>query len=161
MVCAFSGHRPWRLPWGCREDSPQCMAVKLLMRQYIDRLAAEGYHHFMCGMALGADMYFAQTVLDCKRSAPSLVLEAVLPNAEQDTRWDTEFRTRYRLLLEQCDTVTVLECAYSQKSYLARNRYLVDHADLLMTLYDGGEGGTAYTVRYARQQGRKILPLWL
>lgn len=161
VICAFSGHRPWRLPWGNRESSPQCLAVKMLMRQYLDRLTAEGYNHFLCGMALGADFYFAQTVLDCKQSAPSLTLEAVLPNPEQDARWADEFRARYQALLAQCDKITVLEPEYSQQSYLARNRYLVDHSDLLMTLYDGGEGGTAYTVWYAQQQGRKILPLWL
>lgn len=161
MICAFSGHRPWRLPWGSREDAPECLAVKQLMRQYIDRLAAGGYQHFMCGMALGADMYFAQTVLDCKQTAPSLTLQAVLPHAEQDVRWDEEWKVRYHALLAQCDSVITLQPEYSQQSYLERNRYLVDHSDLLMTLYDGGEGGTAYTVRYAIQQGRKILSLWL
>ena len=35
---------------------------------------------------------------------------------------------------------------------------MVDNCDLLIAIYNGEEkGGTAYTVNYARQQGKEIL----
>jgi hypothetical protein len=37
---------------------------------------------------------------------------------------------------------------------------MVDHAEILMTVFDGSPGGTAATVRYAQAKGRKIMPLW-
>jgi uncharacterized phage-like protein YoqJ len=41
---------------------------------------------------------------------------------------------------------------------LERNRYMVDHAAYLLAVYDGGnKGGTAYTVRYAREKKREII----
>ena len=43
---------------------------------------------------------------------------------------------------------------------LRRNRTMADAAALLVTVYDGGPGGTAATIRYARQKGKQILPLW-
>ena len=42
--------------------------------------------------------------------------------------------------------------------YHARNRYLVDHADTLLALYNGTPtGGTAYTVKYAYQRNKEII----
>jgi uncharacterized phage-like protein YoqJ len=39
-----------------------------------------------------------------------------------------------------------------------RSRYLADHAEHLLAVYDGGsDGGTAYTIQYARMKGRKII----
>jgi uncharacterized phage-like protein YoqJ len=38
-----------------------------------------------------------------------------------------------------------------------RNRRLVDSAEHLLAVYDGGaHGGTAYTVKYAKQKSRQI-----
>ena len=64
---------------------------------------------------------------------------------------------RYRELLRQCDRVITLQERYTSGCMLARDRYLVDHADGLIAVYDGGsEGGTAYTVRYARQREKPV-----
>lgn len=161
LICAFSGHRPARLPWRYQEDAPQCAAVKQLLFETVQALAAEGYDRFLCGMAQGADWYFAEAVLRLRQQRQDVALHAVLPHGQQDARWCAEEQTRYRALLAQCQKVVVLQRDYTPDSYHQRNRYLVEHSDLLMTLYDGGSGGTAYTVRYAAQQGRQILPLWL
>ena len=43
---------------------------------------------------------------------------------------------------------------------LERNRFLVDHSDILLAVYNGERrGGTAATVRYAQRSGREILIL--
>ena len=36
---------------------------------------------------------------------------------------------------------------------LRRDRYLVDHASLLIAVYDGMLGGTMYTLSYAMKKG--------
>jgi len=41
---------------------------------------------------------------------------------------------------------------------LDRNRFLVEHADLLLAVYNGEQrGGTAATMRYAQKMGREII----
>lgn len=41
---------------------------------------------------------------------------------------------------------------------LERNRFLVDHAAALLSVYNGEQrGGTAATVRYAQKMGREII----
>ena len=41
----------------------------------------------------------------------------------------------------------------------ARNRYLVDHSDLLFAVFSGIRGGTSGTIDYAASRGRDILLL--
>ena len=79
MICAFTGHRPQRLPWGGREEDPRCQALKQLLRSAVDRMVEQGCRHFLCGMALGCDTYFAEVILEKKTQMPELCLEAVLP----------------------------------------------------------------------------------
>ena len=40
-----------------------------------------------------------------------------------------------------------------------RNRYLVDHASLLIAAYDGSSGGTRNTIQYAISRGLDIVDL--
>ena len=61
------------------------------------------------------------------------------------------------LILQSTDVIT-LESHYSSGCYHARNRYLVDHADSVLALYNGSPtGGTAYTVKYAYQRNKEIV----
>ena len=161
MVCAFTGHRPQRLPWGQREEDPRCRALKTLLYSAVLQASAQGCETFLCGMALGCDTYFAETVLRRKEQDPSLRLVAMLPCPEQARRWPEQDRRRYEALLAQCDRVRVLEPCYSEGCMLRRNRAMVDEAQLLISVFDGQPGGTASTVRYARERGVGILPVWV
>ena len=50
---------------------------------------------------------------------------------------------------------------YSDGCMLRRNRAMVDASQRIISVYDGGDGGTAYTVRYAERMGREIIRLWV
>ena len=63
MICAFTGHRPERLPWGRNEDDLRCAALKTLLRRTVREVYDRGFHTFLCGMARGCDQYFAEAVL--------------------------------------------------------------------------------------------------
>ena len=51
MICAFTGHRPERLPWGLNEDDARCAALKTLLRRTVREVYDRGFHTFLCGMA--------------------------------------------------------------------------------------------------------------
>ena len=41
---------------------------------------------------------------------------------------------------------------------MERNRFLVDHAGLVLAVYNGEpRGGTAFTVRYAQRTGKQVV----
>ena len=163
MICAFTGHRPERLPWGADETDARCLALKTLLRRAVLRAYEDGFRTFLCGMARGCDQYFAETVLSLTDAGqtPGVQLVALVPCPSQPDAWPETDRARYRALLDRCAGVEVLEDSYTEGCMLRRNRAMVLRADLLITVFDGTPGGTAATIRFAKQQGVELLPLWM
>lgn len=159
LTCAFSGHRPEKLPWGTDESDPRCVALKIQMERELRRLCEAGVGHFMFGMARGTDQYFLDVLTALRESYP-LKITAAVPCRYQQKLWPQPDKRRYLTQLGKCDEIRVLEDAYSHGCMLRRNRYMVEHADMLMTVYDGLGGGTGATVAYARARGLKIISLW-
>ena len=162
MICAFTGHRPERLPWGLHEDDLRCAALKTLLRRTVREVYDRGFHTFLCGMARGCDQYFAEAVLAARADgAQDAQLCALVPCPSQPDGWDEASVARYWALLAACDQLEVLEDHYSPGCMLRRNREMLRRAQLLISVYDGTPGGTASTVRLAKQQGIEVLPLWM
>ena len=153
ITCCFTGHRPSRLPWGTNENDPRCTALKAELTARLEGIYQAGYRRFLCGMALGCDMYFAEAVLALRESHPDVQLEAVIPCGSQPDRWNLAQRQRYNSLLDRCDKVTVLQIHYTPDCMQKRNRYMVEHSALLLACYNGYPGGTQSTLLYAQRQG--------
>ncbi len=153
-TCCFTGHRPDKLPWGNREEDPRCLALKRRLTQAVEGAYAQGCRHFICGMARGADLYFAEAVLALRRQHPDVTLEAARPCESQADRWPEAERQRYQAILDQCDSETLVQHHYDRFCMMRRNRYMVDRSARIMAVYDGvPKGGTAQTLAYAMRQG--------
>ena len=161
MVCAFTGHRPEQLSWGADERDARCAALKLQLGRMILRAFDAGCSTFLCGMARGCDMYFAEQVLLARETHAQMRLVAMIPCPSQPAMWPADERARYDALVAACDEVRVLEPSYSDGCMLRRNRAMVEAADVLITVFDGTPGGTAATVRYAGKLGCEIWPVWV
>ena len=161
MVCAFTGHRPEKLPWGSDESDPRCCALKLMLARVVEQAADNGVQVFCCGMARGCDLYFAEAVSALRKTRPELRLEAWLPCPGQADRWRSQDRIRWEKLLDGCDRVHIVERYYSQGCMLRRDKAMVDSADMVISVWDGSHSGTGWTVAYARQQGKRVEALWL
>lgn len=159
MKLAFTGHRPESLFLGENELSASAICIKALLADEIMQYAAQGYDTFMTGGARGDDILFAEQVLLVKGLAyPNIQLITVVPYKGQADNWTEAWRERYFRILEYSSDVITLAAHYSNGCYHIRNRYLVDHADRVLALYnDSRTGGTAYTVKYARQQNKEII----
>ena len=156
--CAFTGHRPQKFPWGYDETDPRCVALKKALTEQIAKLMEAGYTDFFSGMAEGTDTWAALAVLALKKENPALKLHCVLPCPGQADWWSASARELYFSILEQADEIVYVSREYSEDCMLERNRYLVNHADCLLAVYNGERrGGTAMTVRYAQKLGRKII----
>ena len=157
--CSFTGHRPTKLPWGYREDDPRCIALKERIFDAVEAAYAEGYTHFLCGMAQGCDMYFGEAVLALKERCSDVTLEAVIPCPEQTQNWPASARARHERIVEAADLETLVSEKYTADCMYRRNRYLVDHASLLVAVYDGLPGGTMQTITYAMNRGISIVDI--
>ena len=53
--CAFTGHRPQKLPWRYDESDAGCVRLKAILAVKIVELADTGTTTFLSGMAEGTD----------------------------------------------------------------------------------------------------------
>ena len=159
ISCCFTGHRPAKLPWGSREEDPRCAALKRRIADALEAAYQEGSRHFLCGMALGCDLYFCEAVLRLRAARPDVTLEAAIPCPTQAGAWPPAQRERYARLVAACDYETVVSARYTSACMHRRDRYMVDHASLLIAAFDGTPGGTRYTVEYAIRRGVSVVDL--
>ena len=152
----FTGHRPQSLQFRFNESDVRCQRLKILLASLIREKIENGVTHFLSGMALGVDCYAAEIVLELKKEFPSITLEAVIPCANQSSKWSEQQVTRYNKILEQCDNTTLLQQNYTPDCMAKRNRYMVDHSDCVIAVWNGKNSGTSLTVRYA---ATKKLPI--
>ena len=155
--CCFTGHRPQKLPWGMNEEDPRCLALKEELDARLTAIYELGYRHFVCGMAIGCDMYFAEAVLALRDRWPDVRLEAAIPFGDQPGRWNEEQRRRYNRVIDAADQLTVLQVHYTSDCMQRRNRYMVDRSSLLLACYDGRPGGTMQTILYAERSGVRVM----
>lgn len=159
ISCCFTGHRPEKLPWRYDEADPRCLALKRRITGAVNAAYQEGYRHFLCGMALGCDLYFCEAVLALRREHPEVTVEAAVPCPTQADAWPPDQRERYRRLLGACDFETLVSSKYTSYCMQRRDRYMVDHASLLIAAFDGTPGGTQYTIQYALSRQVSIIDL--
>ena len=157
--CCFTGHRPAKLPWRYDESDHRCLRLKDRIRDAVEIAYEQGYRHFLCGMAQGCDLYFCEAVLALRERCPDVTLEAAIPCPTQADSWPTAQRERYGRLVAACDYVSMVSAVYSSSCMLRRDRYMVDHASLLIAAFDGSSGGTRYTVEYALNRGLSIVDI--
>lgn len=158
-TCTFTGHRAEKLPWGYNESDPRCRRLKRTLYDTLEAVYESGFRRFICGMAEGCDLYFCEAVLALREGHSDITLEAAVPFTGQAEHWGASQRQRYDSLIARCDTVTVLQEHYSPGCMMKRNRYMVDHADLIIACYDGKSGGTLNTLRYAIGRDIQIVHL--
>ena len=157
-ACALTGHRPNRFHFGYDENHKDCLKLKMVLREQIEKLVAKGVTTFYSGLALGMDTWAASTILDIKKCNPSINLHAAIPFKAQANSWSIEQQELYHELLAQCDNAVVMSEKYTRACYFVRNRYMVDNSKYLLAVYDGGKkGGTAYTTKYGQAQKRELI----
>lgn len=106
-------------------------------------------------LRVGMEIWAAEIVLSLRKQFP-VTLEAVLPCEEQDARWPLESPKRYQAIITQCDKVTLLQTRYTPVCFDRRNRYMVDHSDLIIAVWNGSPSGTGNTISYAKSLEKRI-----
>lgn len=150
-IACFSGHRTVKMYTG--ED----MSVRLTdaLKHAIER----GYKCFLSGACEGFDIVAAEACIALRKEYP-IKIYAIVPFPAQAKSWAPDVQERYRAMLGEANGVVTLSERYYRGIYHTRNRYMVDKASLLITCFNGAPGGTAYTVRYAKEQELEVQNLY-
>lgn len=149
----FTGRRPQNLPWRFNETDPRCVNLKKILENKIDAAIADGFTHFISGMALGVDTWAAEIVISRKAAGAKITLEAALPHPKQAAGWSASHKIRYERILKQCDKITCVCEKFSYSCLMQRNCYMVDNSDMVIAVTDGFTGGSGKTALYARSKG--------
>ena len=164
IAAAFTGYRPSKMPFP--QTAENIRHYQLRIKAEVERQAALGVRYFMSGMCNGADLWAAEAVLAVKREkAPHIGLYAIVPFEGQDRYFSPAEKETYRQILAGTEKTVVLSPPVSGRSAAAkafdqRNRYMVDHCDVLIALCEHQNikpGGTRNTVRYAEEKGKTIV----
>jgi hypothetical protein len=111
-------------------------------------------------LAAGADQLFATELL-----ATGGRLHVVIPATGYAATLDHHAAASYeRLLAAATDTTRLPFPAPNEAAYDAAGRWIAEHSDLLIAVWDGeparGLGGTADAVAHARELGREVRIIW-
>lgn len=150
-TACFTGHR--EIPFSQRK------LLEQLLDSVIEALYKNGVIFFGCGGAYGFDMMAEYAVIRAKQRHSEIKLILVLPCKEQDKYWNEESKIMFRDILTKADKVVYTVESYSSGCMHKRNRHLVDYSGYCIAYKANDSGGTAYTVRYAEQNGLKVINL--
>lgn len=150
-TCAFAGLRPHKLPF--EEGGDYFNMLNKVMKCTVEEAIDKGYTTFLSGGAMGADLWFAEIVLELRKENPALRLICILPCETQANSWPEPWRDRYFSVCAASDDVEYISHPYTKSCYFERNRALIDRSSLLIALHGRStRGGTAYTIAYAKEK---------
>lgn len=152
---AVTGHRPDKL-FGYDLMAPGYGAIRTELKKIFTEY---GCAALWTGMALGIDQLAALAVLDLNDAGAGITLKAAIPCQGHSSRWPERSRLLYDAILSKCqEKITVTPEPYAAWMMQKRNEYMVDRADLVVAVWDGGKnGGTWNCVNYALKKDRPVL----
>lgn len=147
-VC-FTGHRPEKLTMSETD-------VKTGLTEQIRKAISERYTTFITGMAKGVDLWAGKIVADLRDSGSDIKLIAASPYEGFGKGWAPEWQSLSQEILQRADLVKYVCSGYNKGCFMTRNKWMVDHSNLVIAIFNGEKGGTKNTIDYARKQGIEV-----
>ena len=119
-------------------------------------------HVVISGMAQGFDQALATAAF--QHGIPFI---AAVPFPHQAYAWPKGAQLAYSNLLTQARHIAIIDqdhdlfgTAEIAQAFKKRNRWMVDRATHIVSLWDGSGGGTKHCVEYGEHKRRKFYSLW-
>ena len=148
-TCCFTGHR----------NIAMCDVPYVLQRttEYVHMLIDRGIIYLGVDGALGFDSLAAEMLFKIRDTEyPRMKVILVYPFDGYTNRWNDKQKEKHRIRLPLYDKVVCVFERCNKDAYLERNRYLADHSGYCVCYCNRSWGGTAYTVRYAKQRNLEV-----
>lgn len=149
-TCCFTGHRDLPLEKAQEIAEQTTNEIRRLIVNH-------GVCFFGVGGAIGYDTLAAKILFRLRETDfPNIKVILVYPFDGYTDRWSAMQKAEYKRLFPQYDKVVCVCGNPSKEAYLARDRHLIDSSDYCIAYCIRDYGGTAYTIRYAKQRGVSI-----
>lgn len=73
---------------------------------------------------------------------PGITLFCAVPNEGFEKKWADKWRDLYRSILAQANGSKVFQPRFTYASFQERNRWMVDHSERVIAVFNGEKGGT-------------------
>ena len=163
MTCTLmvTGHRPPRIG-GWKTPNPTEQWVRTNIRAILTAMKAKHPDLIgISGMALGVDQIFAE---ECIRVGVPFI--AAIPFEGQEQRWPEESQLQFYTIINRAMKVVIVDQIpeYSVENpkakFILRDKWMVDHADRALVVWDGIEAGGAWITKQALdKKGTKYIHL--
>ena len=144
--CCFTGHRPAGLRM---TEQRMNILLESAIRDAVDRR----FTTFISGMAPGADICAAETVLKLRENNSRLKLVCALPFEDFGRHWSGGWTERFLRVMALADEKHCICGKPFRSAFQRRNEWMVNHSGLVIAVYQGGNGGTKNTLNYAQKNG--------
>ena len=151
--------QPEKMPFSENKKDEAYLRFREAQLKVINRLIERGYTSFISGAAQGFDTWVAEDILALRKKNKELSLECAIPFPDQAKKWPLSEQIRRHNIISHADSSVTLSEHYHRDCFFARNRYMVDKADVVVCAYDGQSGGTAYTVDYALKHDKIVIQI--
>lgn len=115
-----------------------------------------GAGRFICGNALGVDVWASQIILEKRIRNPEIYLEIALPFSSHNSGSQSCLNIQ-----KQADWTHVVATEKCRKAaFFQRDRYMVDSSDMIIAVFDNRmsrKGGTQGTLAMAREKGLEVI----
>lgn len=144
-TCCFTGHRV------VGKD----LDIKRL-KEVIKAQVDNGIKNFLVGMAIGFDT-LCFNILEEIRLENKINIIACVPCKEQDKLFNLSQKKEYQRMLNFADEIIEISKEYTPYCMMKRNAYMVDNSSILIAYCNSKKGGSFNTVKYAKNQNKKII----
>lgn len=151
MIVAVTGHRPPKLGGYSMKAAQKLkeFAVTVLDFYKPDKI--------ITGMSLGWDTAIADAC--CQTTTPFI---SAVPFHGFESKWPDASKEIFYKLLECAEEVVYVTDTddYKPEYIMLRNIWMVDHADWILALWNGSDGGTMNTIKFAEKRDKEIINVW-
>lgn len=143
ITCCFTGHRTKDMPKDTND-------LEQKLRLAINNLIYRGVTNFIAGGALGFDTLAAFEIINIRQKNRKLKLSLYLPCRGQEKYWNNSDKEMYKFICAQADEVVYISEEYFPGCMQKRNNAMVTDSAHCIAYLTKKEGGTFYTVKYAK-----------
>jgi uncharacterized phage-like protein YoqJ len=140
-----------------KDDDPKVKVIKKVLTDNLRGMLEEDDDEFwlLTGPQLGVERWAAESGLALKKDFPQLKVAVMLPFADFAQKWNENNQNKLAAIREQADfSAEVSSHPYqSPRQLRAYQRFMLDHTERLLLLYDPDyEGKPRYDYQAAQRQ---------
>lgn len=136
---------------GSRNINKKDIDLAHRLHEAVEDFINKGFVNFNHGNAVGADAFFARSVIKHKEKYPHIKLITYVPCLEQDKFFSEEDKAMYKHIIEKSDKVIqVTDEPYSKYCMKLRNIKMIDDCSQVLSIWCGDKlSGTWATIQLA------------